>query len=222
MSGESWQDRISSKAVDEDKEQSSVASSDAGKKAGDDWQDRIGSGQKEEVKAPTITSTLTKEQQQDLQTLKLAMSEHQKWLAKKKGGKQADFSKKAFEGQDLTGWHLAKTLMGLPNGVFDGDGHGGTIVPDVWPECEDSCPADPEAPPKPSLFPPDNEIPTLDFMNTMATDLMYEPLRLAFKMESDLYPEMLISGTVQNTPVPFYFECMLKFYKLMQELKPHS
>ena len=77
--------------------------------------------------------------------------------------------------------NLAKTLMGLPNGVFDGDGHGGTIVPDVWPECEDSCPADPEAPPKPSLFPPDNEIPTLDFMNTMATDLMYEPLRLAFK-----------------------------------------
>ena len=35
MSGESWQDRISSKAVDEDKEQSSVASSDGAKKAGD-------------------------------------------------------------------------------------------------------------------------------------------------------------------------------------------
>ena len=46
MSGESWQDRISSKAVDEDKEQSSVASSDADKKTGDNWQDRIGSGQK--------------------------------------------------------------------------------------------------------------------------------------------------------------------------------
>ena len=61
MSGESWQDRISSKAVDEDKEQSAVASSDGVKKAGDNWQDRIGSGQKEEAKAPTITSTLTKE-----------------------------------------------------------------------------------------------------------------------------------------------------------------
>ena len=74
MSGESWQDRISSKAVDEDKDQSSVPSSGADKKAGDNWQDRIGSGQKEEVKASTITSTLTKEQQQGLQTLKLAMS----------------------------------------------------------------------------------------------------------------------------------------------------
>ena len=94
MSGESWQDRISSKAVDEDTEQSSVASSDADKKTSDNWQDRIGSGQKEEAKAPTIKSTITKEQQQDLQTLKLAMSEHQKWLTKKKGGKQADFSKK--------------------------------------------------------------------------------------------------------------------------------
>ena len=78
MSGESWQDRISSKAVDEDTEQSSVASSDADKKTSDNWQDRIGSGQKEEAKAPTIKSTLTKEQQQDLQTLKIAMSEHQK------------------------------------------------------------------------------------------------------------------------------------------------
>ena len=115
MSGESWQDRISSKAVDEDTEQSSVARSDADKKTSDNWQDRIGSGQKEEAKAPTIKSTLTKEQQQDLQTLKLAMSEHQKWLTKKKGGKQADFSKKAFEGQDLAGWHLAKTLMAGTN-----------------------------------------------------------------------------------------------------------
>ena len=115
MSGESWQDRISSKAADEDEEQSSVVSNDTDKKTSDDWQDRIGSGQKEETKAPTITSTLTKEQQQDLQTLKLAMSEHQKWLTKKKGGKQADFSKKAFEGQNLAGWHLAKTLMAGTN-----------------------------------------------------------------------------------------------------------
>lgn len=99
---------------------------------------------------------------------------------------------------------LAKMQVGLPEGFpFKGDGHGDTIVPDVWP-CEDSCPQEAGEPPKPSLFPPDNEIPTLDFMNQMATDLMYEPVRLAFKMESDLYPEMLISGTVRNTPVPLY------------------
>jgi len=97
---------------------------------------------------------------------------------------------------------LAMQKMQLPEGFpFTGDGHGGTIVPDVWP-CEETCPT--EEPSKPSLFPPDNEIPTLDFMNKMATDLMYEPLNYAFKMEASQYPEMLISGTVQNTPVRFW------------------
>jgi hypothetical protein len=97
---------------------------------------------------------------------------------------------------------LAMQKMQLPEGFpFTGDGHGGTIVPDVWP-CEETCPT--EEPPKPSLFPPDNEIPTLDFMNRMATDLMYEPLNYAFKMEASQYPEILVSGTVRNTPVPFW------------------
>jgi len=100
--------------------------------------------------------------------------------------------------------NLANMLMGLPEGFpFAGDGHGDTIVPDVWP-CEDNCDIEADDPPKPSLFPPDDEIPTLNFMNQMATDLMYEPVKLAFKMESDLYPEMLISGTVHNVAIPFY------------------
>ena len=100
--------------------------------------------------------------------------------------------------------NLANMLMGLPEGFpFAGDGHGDTIVPDVWP-CPEACAAEDGEPKKPSLFPADDEIPTLNFMNEMATDLMYEPVKLAFKMESDLYPEMLISGTVQNVAVPFF------------------
>ena len=114
MSGESWQDRISSGGVDDNKDGPAVGSVEPAKKSGGDWQDRIGSGVKKEADAPTIASGLNTEQQQDLQTLKLAMSEHQKWLAKKKGGKQADFSKKTYEGQDLAGWHLAKTLRREP------------------------------------------------------------------------------------------------------------
>ena len=115
MSGESWQDQISSGIIDNNKDDPAAGSTNITKKSGDDWQDRIGSGVKKEVDSPTITSKLNKEQQQDLQTLKLAMSEHQKWLAKKKGGKQADFSKKTYEGQNLAGWHLAKTLMAGTN-----------------------------------------------------------------------------------------------------------
>ena len=98
-------------------------------------------------------------------------------------------------------------LVGLVMDPFDplkGDGHGGTIVPDVWPKknCEEQCPT--EDPPKPSLFPVDSEIPTLNYMNEMATNLMYEPINLMFKMESDMYPEMLVSGTVLSEAVPFW------------------
>jgi hypothetical protein len=91
-----------------------------------------------------------------------------------------------------------------PFNPLGGDGHGGTIVPSMWPEknCEERCPG--EDPPKPSLFPVDSEIPTLNFMNEMATNLMYEPINLMFKMESDMYPEMLVSGTVLKEAIPFW------------------
>jgi hypothetical protein len=96
-------------------------------------------------------------------------------------------------------------LMAMdPFDPLSGDGHGGTIVPDVWPQknCEEQCPT--EDPPKPSLFPIDSEIPTLNYMNEMATNLMFEPINLMFKMESDQYPEMLVSGTVLSEAIPFW------------------
>lgn len=104
----------------------------------------------------------------------------------------------------------AQRKFDLPKGwPFNGDGHGDTVVPPVYDECLDSCPEPPAAeglaPAKPAaLFPPDNEIPTLHFMNEMATDLMYEPTKLAFMMEANTFPEMLISGTVSNVAVPFW------------------
>tara|TARA_B100001250_G_scaffold73610_3_gene60120 strand:- start:6941 stop:12199 length:5259 start_codon:yes stop_codon:yes gene_type:complete len=91
-----------------------------------------------------------------------------------------------------------------PFDPLGGDGHGDTIVPDVWPQknCDEVCPG--EDPPKPSLFPTDDQIPTLNFMNEMATNLMYEPINVMFKMESDMYPEMLCSGTVRKDAIPFW------------------
>ena len=94
MSGESWQDRISSGGADDNKDGPAVGSVEPAKKSGGDWQDRIGSGVKKEADAPTIASELSTEQQQDLQTLKLAMSEHQKWLAKKRAENRRIFRRK--------------------------------------------------------------------------------------------------------------------------------
>ena len=107
---------------------------------------------------------------------------------------------------------FAADKIQLPEGwPFNGDGHGDTVVPKVYGdgECLDSCPEEPAVaglqPAKSdALMPPDNEIPTLHFMNEMATDLMFEPTRLAFRLETDYYPELLISGTVSNVAVPFW------------------
>ena len=110
--GEDWQDRISSQNI-EKTDKSSIAGS--ANSEGESWQDRISSGTKDQEKTKDPLAGLSEEQKQTLLLIKNAMSGHKKWLAKKSGGKQADFSKKAFEGQNLEGWQLAKTVMAGTN-----------------------------------------------------------------------------------------------------------
>ena len=110
--GEDWQDRISSQNI-EKTDRSSVSGSVNSE--GESWQDRISSGTKDQEKPKDPLAGLSEEQKQTLLLIKNAMSGHKKWLAKKSGGKQADFSKKAFEGQNLEGWQLAKTVMAGTN-----------------------------------------------------------------------------------------------------------
>ena len=98
--GEDWQDRISSQNIEEADSKNAEGSAKT-KDEAESWQDRISSGAKEQKTAPDPLAGLTAEQKQALLLMKTAMSGHKKWLAKKSGGKQADFSKKAFEGQNL-------------------------------------------------------------------------------------------------------------------------
>ncbi len=71
------------------------------------------SGRKPDVETRTSKQRSTDENRQitDLGQITLSMSEHKKWLDKKSGGKQADFSKQKMEGQNFSGWELSKTLM---------------------------------------------------------------------------------------------------------------
>ena len=80
---------------------------------------------------------------------------------------------------------LAKLLTGLQNDNLLDD-----IIPPIYPEDCGECAQDSEGG-KGSLMPPDSEIPTLDFMNNMVVDLMYEPTRVMFKMECEAYPQVL-------------------------------
>ena len=112
--GEDWQDRISSQNIEEADSKNAEGSAKT-KDEAESWQDRISSGVKEQKTNPDPLAGLTAEQKQTLLLIKNAMSGHKKWLAKKSGGKQADFSKKAFEGQNLEGWQLAKTVMAGTN-----------------------------------------------------------------------------------------------------------
>ena len=94
MSGESWQDRISSGGVGDNKDGPAVGSVEPAKKSGGDWQDRIGSGVKKEADAPTIASELNTEQQQDLQTLSLRFLSNRNGWPKKRVENRRIFRRK--------------------------------------------------------------------------------------------------------------------------------
>ena len=108
---------------------------------------------------------------------------------------------------------LAKLLTGLQNDdLLDG------LIPPIYPE-EDcgECSQDSEAG-QGSLMPPDSEIPTLDFMNNMVVDMMYEPTRLMFKMETDALPQLLESGSVSEEVIPVWdkdYDCVSHYAEML-------